>query len=204
MKKYKPYDWTLLEDLIVYNTDTKVSSKIFDNQNSELCVEIGCGNGHFLTDTALNNPDKNYIGIEIKIGRIVRCIEKKVKNDLKNIKYINNEAKFSLDFMFEDSSIDLIYMTFPDPWPKRKHHKNRLFSQEFLNSVFNKMKIGGLFVFITDHEEYFKYSNDILVKDVRFEKTDRISSNTDFSTSLFGEKWKKENRNFYILEFIKK
>lgn len=204
MKKYKPYDWTLLEDLVVYDTNAKVSSKIFDNQNSELCVEIGCGNGHFLTDLALNNPDKNFIGIEIKIGRIVRCIEKKVKNNLKNIKYINNEAKFSLDFMFDDGSIDLIYMTFPDPWPKRKHHKNRLFSEIFLDSTFNKMKQGGLFVFITDHEEYFKYSRDILNKDIRFEKTDRISSNTDLSNSLFGEKWKKENRNFYILEFIKK
>ncbi|OQB68276.1 MAG: tRNA (guanine-N(7)-)-methyltransferase [Spirochaetes bacterium ADurb.Bin133] len=204
MKKYKPYDWTLLEDLIVYNTNSKITSNIFDNQNSELCVEIGCGNGHFLTDKALNNPEKNYIGIEIKIGRIVRCIEKKVKNNLKNIKYINNEANFALDFMFEDDSIDLIYMTFPDPWPKRRHHKNRLFSEKFLDSVFKKMKYGGLFVFITDHEEYFKYSSDILIKDIRFEKIERISSNAELSNSLFGEKWKKENRKFYTMEFKKR
>ncbi|HQJ07171.1 MAG TPA: hypothetical protein PLI57_12435, partial [Spirochaetota bacterium] len=67
-----------------------------------------------------------------------------------------------------------------------------------------KMKYGGLFVFITDHEEYFKYSSDILIKDIRFEKIERISSNAELSNSLFGEKWKKENRKFYTMEFKKR
>ena len=129
--------------------------------------------------------------------------------ELKNIQFVVGDAMLALAKCFSDGQITRIYMTFPDPWPKKRHHKNRLFKPEFLDIVWNKLKTGGDFVFITDHEEYFEWSKTFAESDNRFDITfcGTIGENDEreyLTQSLFGEKWKREERSFYLLEFTKK
>ena len=88
-------------------------------------------------------------------------------------------------------------MTFPDPWPKRRHHKNRLFKKEFVDVFYTKLIQNGLFIFVTDHKEYFDKSFDVIKNDKRF-IVNANDIDDEFSISLFGYKWRSENRDFNI------
>ncbi|HOJ64296.1 MAG TPA: tRNA (guanosine(46)-N7)-methyltransferase TrmB [Spirochaetota bacterium] len=172
-------------------------------EKNPIIVEIGCGNGHFLINEALNNKNFNYIGIDIKKDRILKCNKKQKDNNLKNILWINGEAFLVLSHLFEDSSIHKIYMTFPDPWPKRRAHKKRLFNENFLTLVLKKLENNGEFFFISDFEDYYKWCIRILENNNINYFHYNESKIEKFQRSLFAEKWKKENRIFYHFAFLK-
>ena len=199
MKYIKEYDYSLLDNIISLQ-DKKSSinwNNFFGNKNP-LIVEVGCGNGHFLIEQAKNNKENNYIGIDIKEKRIIRCKEKQIKYNITNIAWICDEALNSLSRLFENKSISLIFMPFPDPWPKKRHHKHRLFQKEFINILHEKLVLSGLFLFITDYYQYFEKSYQLVMKDKRFDVVENNEKNKfEFTNSLFGEKWKKENKEFY-------
>ncbi|OHD09438.1 MAG: tRNA (guanosine(46)-N7)-methyltransferase TrmB [Spirochaetes bacterium GWD1_27_9] len=200
MGHIRDYDYSLLEEVIFLKeeeTNQIINFKDLFQNGNPILVEIGCGNGHFIIDKALKNTDKNFIGIDIKQDRLVRCREKETKNSLKNLKWICGDAFFVIRDLFEDNSIDTIYMTFPDPWPKRRHHKNRLFKKEFVDVFYTKLIQNGLFIFVTDHKEYFDKSFDVIKNDKRF-IVNANDIDDEFSISLFGYKWRSENRDFNI------
>jgi tRNA (guanine-N7-)-methyltransferase len=195
----KGYNFDLLNEVINLENIIKPLkwNEIFDNNNS-LIVEVGCGNGHFLVKKGGENPDKNFIGIDIKEKRLIRCREKQEKYGVKNVKWVCAEAFNALNEVFDDKSISLIYMLFPDPWPKRRHHKHRLLNKEFLDLIFNKLIDSGTFVYFTDFKEYYDSSCKLVLNDNRFEVFSEKNLDFDELTgSFFGEKWKNDNRNFY-------
>ena len=208
MHNFKDYDYSLLDNYvfqvaginidqtrnreIACNTAYKDWCKEFGNSNP-IHVEIGCGNGHFLVKKAAENPGINYIGIDLKKNRIIRCREKQEKRNLNNMRWICGEAYIALSTLFPAGSIDFVYMTFPDPWPKKRHHKKRLFQDILLNLLYNKLTQTGEFLFISDHEEYYESSVLIASADNRY-----LLKAGDFSgdlvESLFGKMWEKDKR----------
>lgn len=210
MSKYKKYDWTLLEERVVNLADKAVKEQteqtpaprsLFEN-NNPLVVEIGCGNGHFLTNRAKDEQDKNFIGIDIKAKRIIRCREKQEKLNLKNMIWVNGEAYNTFDTLFKEQSISEVFMLFPDPWPKKRHHKNRLFQKEFIELFYTRLITDGTFTFLTDFEEYYEWSLDLIKSDKRFtiESTDYPEEQIQ---SIFGERWKRDNRSFFSFKVRK-
>lgn len=205
MSYIKPYDFKLLEEVIrVEDYNSFVDWKNLFNSENKLIVEVGCGNGHFLNTTAKSDKNNNYIGIDIKYKRLVRCREKQIKYNIENIKWIWGEALLSVKNLFPDNSITVILMPFPDPWPKRKHHKKRLFQKNFIDIFHAKLIKDGIFAFMTDYEEYYQESYKLIKNDDRFEilSTDKIMD-YDLTASLFGDRWKKDNRSFYAF-YLKK
>ena len=202
----KKYDYNLLDKIIFLegNKEPVNWNNYFSNSNP-LIVEIGCGNGHFLTEKAKNDIKKNYIGIDIKEKRIIRCKEKQVKYAISNMEWFCGEALKILSGLFENNSISTIFMPFPDPWPKRKHHKHRLFKKEFVDVLNEKLMPSGLFIFITDYKQYFEESYQLISEDNRFSLIKATDENNfELGNSLFGEKWKRENREFYSFYVRKK
>lgn len=202
----KPYNRDLLEE-VIFTEETQTLpnwKKIFNNKNP-LIVEMGCGNGHFLTSKAIENKDLNYIGIDLKRNRMNRCREKQVKHNIENIAWICGEALQSLKTLFKNNSIKEVYMPFPDPWPKRRHHKHRMFNNDLVKLLRLKLKKKGKFIFITDYKEYFQANIKLIDNDKRFKLIVIDDANQlEFGISLFGEKWKKDNRDFFAFELIKK
>ena len=194
MSYLKEYDKDLLLD--VYTVKDKNEKTVFFTNDNPLIVEIGSGNGHFLIGKSLEYKDVNFIGIDKKSNRIIRCREKEVKNGLTNIKWITGDAYYAINEMFFDNSIDTIYMIFPDPWPKKRHWKNRLFKSEFIEIFYSKLKNGGKFLFVTDSADYFNVCINLIAEDKRF-NLDKSYNLEEFEKTLFGEKWKKEGRSFY-------
>ncbi len=192
------YDFSLLtEGTNILQKDSIVDWANLFGDNNPLILEIGCGNGHFLVNKALAFPDNNFIGIDIKPERVIKSIEKTKKLNLKNIKFLTDEGLHFISGYFKDNSLSLVYLLFPDPWPKKKHRKKRLLlKDEFIDALYKKLKEDGVFVYVTDYEEYFNASYEKIIKDARFDLENK-SDNDEYSISIFGKKWKEEGRNFY-------
>ncbi|HEO64426.1 MAG TPA: tRNA (guanosine(46)-N7)-methyltransferase TrmB [Spirochaetes bacterium] len=192
--------------LRVGDLNTRISSESCFNNNHPLHVEIGCGNGHFLVARSQNYPQINFMGIDISRKRILKTIYKLAKINSPNVQTILGESKSLLEQAFADKSIDTCYLNFPDPWPKRKHHKNRLMKKDFLDLLHEKLTANGRFLAVSDHESYFLEILDLLENDNRFVNglSTRYSNEFEaYEPSLFEEKWRQEGREIYYLKFIK-
>ena len=130
-------------------------NKLFNNSNP-IYLEIGMGKGDFLIDKAKKNPNINFIGVEKYQSIMVRTIEKLEKEKLDNIKLICIDAKELVDVF--DKEIDLIYLNFSDPWPKKRHAKRRLTSNIFLDIYDKLFKDKCVIEQKTDNVLLFEYS----------------------------------------------
>lgn len=125
-------------------------------------VEIGFGMGQSLLEQASNNPHKNYIGIEVHrpgIGSLLLNIE---KAGIKNLNIFNKDAIEVLNQNIADHVLDTVQIFFPDPWPKKRHHKRRLIQPEFLKLIYKKLKPNGLLHIATDWENYMEHILEVI------------------------------------------
>jgi tRNA (guanine-N7-)-methyltransferase len=118
-------------------------------------VEIGCGKGKFLIARAVENPDINFIGVDIVWKWMKYAVERSTKRGMENIRFIKADARELLRHGFRDESVSIFHIYFPDPWPKKRHRKRRLVTGELLRLMERKLETNGLIELATDHEDYF-------------------------------------------------
>ncbi len=133
--------------------------KLFNN-NNPIYIEIGMGKGNFIIKNAIENPNINYIGIEMYDSVILRAVEKTNELELNNLYLIRTDARLIEDVF--DKEIDLIYLNFSDPWPKERHAKRRLTSPRFLARYDNIFRGDNHIIMKTDNLDLFNYSVDSL------------------------------------------
>ena len=131
-------------------------------------VEVGCGKGRFLTGRAAANPDCEFLGIERMLGRVRTFDGKTRRMGLANAHVVRLEALYTFWYLLPAHHARTVYVFFPDPWPKRKHHSHRLFGPLFLSALWKRLEVGGRLGFATDHEEYFHVVEDCFAADARF------------------------------------
>ena len=156
------------------NTDLKA---YFDSDQHNLVIEIGFGDGAALIESALKNPDKNFIGIEVYGSGLGQCLNKIDKHKIKNIRLIYGDAVEVFEQFITKKSVEKINILFPDPWPKKRHHKRRLINKGFLTLLSKSLKNKGIVNISTDWEDYaqqieitFKESNQF--KEIKSELRD--------------------------------
>jgi tRNA (guanine-N7-)-methyltransferase len=120
-------------------------------------LEIGFGNGDSLLQQAKDNPDNNYLGIEVHRPGVGRLLHRARKADIGNLRVVNHDAVEVLQQQIPDNSLDCIQLFFPDPWHKKRHHKRRIVNPAFIRLVHQKLKPGGTFHLATDWEDYAQY-----------------------------------------------
>jgi tRNA (guanine-N7-)-methyltransferase len=136
--------------------------KSFDNSNP-IIIEIGFGMGHGTFQTAKDHPNNNYLGIEVHTPGVGSLLMQLDKNpDVTNLKIIQHDAKEVLQNMIPDNSITGFHIYFPDPWPKKRHHKRRIIQPQFIELLTNKLKVGGYIHLATDWEDYALWMLDVL------------------------------------------
>ena len=143
---------------------------IFKNKNSDLILEIGFGMGTSTAEIAKSNLNKNYIAIEVHspgVGNLLKLIE---EDDISNLKIIQHDAVEVLNLMIRNDSLDGIHIFFPDPWPKKKHHKRRLIQSNLLKLIAQKIKKTGYLHIATDWEDYAVWIIDLLDKEELLQK----------------------------------
>jgi len=128
-------------------------SALFGNAGPVI-IEIGFGMGIATASIAEKNPGNNYFGIEVHrpgIGRLLWEIEKR---NLKNIRIIEGDAAEILENRIGDTSVSAFHIFFPDPWPKKRHHKRRLIQRPFTDLLSAKLSPGGYLYMATDWADY--------------------------------------------------
>ncbi|HXN35462.1 MAG TPA: SAM-dependent methyltransferase [Opitutaceae bacterium] len=118
--------------------------------------EVGSGHGHFLVAFAAAHPGEVCIGIDIASDRVRRSERKRERARLANLHFFLADSGDFLAAMPEHAVFSAVYLLFPDPWPKRRHHKNRVMNPEFLATISARTKKGAVLCFRTDHEPYFR------------------------------------------------
>ena len=131
-------------------------SELFHN-NHPLHIEIGMGKGQFIHTLASENPDINYIGIEMYSSVLYRALEKQTAEEKPNLYFLRFDAKYLAD-IFAEHEVDRIYLNFSDPWPKDRHAKRRLTSTRFLERYNNILTPEGRVMFKTDNKDLFDFS----------------------------------------------
>jgi tRNA (guanine-N7-)-methyltransferase len=130
----------------------------FDKVFSRLApleIDLGCGDGAFLAVLAQENPAHNFLGIERLLGRVRSVCRKVARLDLKNARILRMESNYAVTHLLPPGSVTTFHLLFPDPWPKRRHHRRRAFTPEFVSSIYRALIAGGLFHVATDHADYF-------------------------------------------------
>ncbi|MFZ9340890.1 MAG: tRNA (guanosine(46)-N7)-methyltransferase TrmB [Candidatus Methylopumilus sp.] len=143
---------------------------IFKNKNSDLILEIGFGMGTSTAEIAKSNLNKNYIAIEVHspgVGNLLKLIQ---EDDISNLKIIQHDAVEVLNLMIKNDSLDGIHIFFPDPWPKKRHHKRRLIQSNLLKLIAQKIKKTGYLHIATDWEDYAVWIIDLLDKEELLQK----------------------------------
>jgi tRNA (guanine-N7-)-methyltransferase len=146
------------EAAIEYVPKSPTSALEFDkvfSRPAPLEIDLGCGDGAFLAALAQENPAHNFLGIERLLGRVRSVCRKVARLDVKNARILRMESNYAVTRLLPPGSVTAFHLLFPDPWPKRRHHRRRAFTPEFLSSIQRALIGGGLFHVATDHAEYF-------------------------------------------------
>jgi tRNA (guanine-N7-)-methyltransferase len=129
---------------------------------SSFVWEVGSGHGHFLSAYAAAHPETLFVGIDIASDRVTRARRKCDRARLGNLHFFLADDADFLSAIPEGAHFAEVLILFPDPWPKRRHHKNRLMKAEFLSAVSERAGKGVNLYFRTDHEPYYREAADIV------------------------------------------
>jgi tRNA (guanine-N7-)-methyltransferase len=158
-------------------------SALFPNP-APLEVDIGCGKGRFLIAWAKAHPGVNFLGIDRMAGRMAKLEKRAIRNQLFNIRLIHAEAAEAIGSLLPAESVSTFYLFFPDPWPKRRHHRRRLCTPAFLDSLHAMLQSGGQVHTATDHLEYAAQIRKLVEADTRFAEVPPLIPTPEFQTDF--------------------
>jgi tRNA (guanine-N7-)-methyltransferase len=131
-------------------------------RHAETILEIGFGLGDTLLSMAKQNPDKNYLGIEVHEPGVAAVMQGIIEHDLKNIRVMQYDAVKIIRDLMPDNVLSRVHLYFPDPWPKKKHHKRRIVQSDFVDILCDKLVDDGVLHFATDWQHYAEHMMEVL------------------------------------------
>jgi len=165
-------------------------------------MEIGMGKGTFITEQARARPEVNFFGIEWARWYWRYASDRLRRNGCLNARTVRAEAGFFLAEFVADASLSVLHVYFPDPWPKKRHHKRRLIQPPFIQQVERILCPGGRAQIVTDHQEYFEQIESV-VRDSRLTVVDYhrpgSAGEGEFVGTNFERKYRRDGRPFYAI-----
>jgi tRNA (guanine-N7-)-methyltransferase len=138
-------------------------------------VELGCGDASFLVEYARQHPDRNFIGVERLLGRLRKLDRKGRRAGLANLCGIQIESSYFLQYLLPPHAASTLHIYFPDPWPKKKHRKNRLINESFPRLARTALAPGGVVYLRTDDADYFAQMLAVFGASAEFRKVETPS-----------------------------
>ena len=149
------------EDILANNFPLKGKWNTFFKNENPIVLELGCGKGEYTLALAKNNPDKNFIGVDIKGARFWRGAKTALEENMSNVGFMRTQIEL-INLCFEENEVDEIWITFPDPQIKYTRTKHRLTNQEFLKKYHTIVKPNGIMHLKTDSEFMHGYTLGVL------------------------------------------
>jgi len=142
-------------------------AKLFQ-KSQPLEVELGCGDASFIAGYAALHPERNFIGVERLLGRIRKLDRKGRRAGLTNLRGVRIECSYFLEYLLPLHSATALHVYFPDPWPKKKHRKNRLVNERFPELCCAALAPDGMVYLRTDDADYFAQMTDVFAANPAF------------------------------------
>lgn len=183
--KYKPWAKPYIDE----HKEVTFSKEELLSFDKPYYLEIGSGKGQFLVDMANKFPDKFFVGIEKNVTCAGFTAKKLVEQEITNAKLMFINAELLMGEI-KDNSVEVIFLNFSDPWPKKRHHKRRLTADSFLANYYRVLKSGGRLIIKTDNVDLFTFTLENLVNS-KFKlvyKTDNYMNYDEFDTMTEYEK----------------
>jgi tRNA (guanine-N7-)-methyltransferase len=171
-------------------------------------IEIGSGKATFLLNQARAQPNDNFLGIEWARRYYRYAVDRIGRWALTNVRIIRTDAAQFLTDFIPDKSVDCFHIYFPDPWPKKRHHKRRFFCSTNLEQLLRCLKPGGSIRVATDHADYFEQIQQVLAAQAdRLEEVDFLptagADTGEWVGTNFERKYLKEQRPIYTIALRK-
>lgn len=197
-RSLRPYQQSLVDELL---PTLAVDPKKLKNRNA---LEIGFGSGEHLLAQATHNPDTLYIGCEPFINGVAKLLTGIDQHKLTNIRLFTDDARLLIE-QLPDHCLDEIFVLFPDPWPKLRHHKRRLINEKTLEMLARVHKKGGRLLIATDHEDYSAWILERLLASPYYkwtaqEKADWANPPSDWTQTKYQRKTTAQGRAPVFME----
>jgi tRNA (guanine-N7-)-methyltransferase len=147
-------------------------------------VELGCGDASFLVEYARRQPGKNFIGVERLLGRIQKLDRKGRRLELKNLRGVRIESTYFLRYLLPPHAATALHVYFPDPWPKKRHHRYRLVGETFPALARAALAPGGTVWLRTDDADYFQQMNGVFGAADFFARTETPAALAEITTDF--------------------
>ena len=184
---------------VLNNFSIKGKWHSFFKNTHPIVVELGCGKGEYTIDLAKKNPDKNFIGIDIKGARFWRGAKTALENNLGNVAFVRTQIEL-VDFIFDKGEVDEIWITFPDPQIKYKRTKHRMTNHAFLKKYDHILKKDGVINLKTDSEFMHGYTLGLL----HGEGHEIVHANHDVYKDYYSPDEVTGTQTFYEKKYLEK
>ncbi len=198
-----------MEDIIA---DPPAAETLFDpatafGNKGPFELEIGCGKGGFILRRALDNPEMRLLGIEWSNKYFKHAADRMARRGADNVRIMRTDARHFVIHHLPVECLSALHIYHPDPWPKKRHHRRRLFQTDFIDAAIRALIPGARWAIQTDHAEYFEWITDLMEQTEGIERTEyddpkfgivEASAQTNFEI-----KYREEGRTIYSLAYRK-
>lgn len=167
--------------------------------NRPLEIDLGCGDGSFLIGMAEKFPERDFLGVERLLGRVRKVCKRITRGNLTNAKVLRLDSKYTVEWLLPAESVSRIHLLCPDPWPKAKHHRRRLIQADFLEAVRAALMLGGEFLFMTDHPEYYEWGVEAVAEFGKFSVLPWEEDSFFYPKTDFQIQWEAEGKRMHRL-----
>jgi tRNA (guanine-N7-)-methyltransferase len=160
-------------------------------------VEIGSGKGRFLLELAAARPERNLLAVERAGKYHTLCCERAARRGLANVRLLRTTAEDLLHRLLEPASVSTFFVLFPDPWPKKRHHKRRLITPEAVAAMATALAPGGRLLVKTDHADYASVIAGVLAADTALVPIDSAAAFEGLPLTGFEHKYRDQGREIF-------
>jgi tRNA (guanine-N7-)-methyltransferase len=175
-----------------------------DGADRPLEVDLGCGDGSFLIDLAAAHPERRFLGIERLLGRARKVARRAARRGLTNVKAWRVEVGYAVGYLLPEAGVSRVHLLFPDPWPKKRHLKNRLVKPAFCLHLHRALEPGGEWLFKTDDPDLFDDVVTTVGGSGRFERINWSDEAFGYPSTDFERQWIGEGRRIHRVRFVRR
>jgi tRNA (guanine-N7-)-methyltransferase len=184
-------------ELDLNRVDVPLSWRQIFGRTAPVDLEIGAGKGRFLLERAAAEPDRDILAVERALAYHRLCCQRAARRGLANVRLLRTSAEDLLLRLLAPGSVDTVFILFPDPWPKTRHHKRRLVKPEVVAALHRALATGGRLLVKTDHAAYAEVIAEVLGGAAGFSALDPAVAFAGLPLTGFEHKYRDQGRSIY-------